>query len=285
VHAHLQHLQLYSGAHVDAPIADRTRKVQEWGVLTSWQRSFKRPIGFSDLAAKWAPGSKGYVGMLAALAERFHQDFCRQPDPRPELVAEARGHKTKTAAVKVPDAKVAAAVVEPRPSGADLARRAIEEGKVEENDRRLALGAADVAKAAGLPYKLLNALPTDDGDKPAMPPAAAAETKPKTVAAATGALPRLPTDKPATKPPVDTALPAGQKCRVWTASYGGQKAMIIRSITDKVVNFTVLDVNEGAESREADAFIAAYAKEGKIAGEYPSQSVALDKAFELCPEG
>jgi hypothetical protein len=81
------------------------------------------------------------------------------------------------------------------------------------------------------------------------------------------------------------AAAAGQKCRVWTASYGGQKALIIRSIVEKVVNYTVLDVNEGAEKREADAFIAAYAKEGAIAGEYPSQAQALDKAFELCPEG
>jgi hypothetical protein len=91
----------------------------------------------------------------------------------------------------------------------------------------------------------------------------------------------------AAKPLVEVApaAAAGQKCRVWTASYGGQKALIIRSIVDKVVNYTVLDVNEGAEKREADAFIAAYAKEGAIAGEYPSQAQALDKAFELCPEG
>ena len=69
------------------------------------------------------------------------------------------------------------------------------------------------------------------------------------------------------------------------ASYGGQKAMIIKSQTDKVVNYTVLDVNEGSESREAEAFIAAYAKNGAIAGQFGSQAQALEKAFELCPEG
>ncbi len=37
--------------------------------------------------------------------------------------------------------------------------------------------------------------------------------------------------------------------------------------------------------READAFIAAYAKNGAITGEYTNQNAALDKAFELCPEG
>jgi hypothetical protein len=89
------------------------------------------------------------------------------------------------------------------------------------------------------------------------------------------------------KPAPEAAVPpaANQKCRVWTASYGGQKSMIIRSVADQVVNFTVLDVNSGSETREAEAFIAAYAKNGKIAGEYPNQAQALDKAFELCPEG
>ena len=33
VKAHLQHLLLYAGVHLDNPVAERTRKVQEWGVL------------------------------------------------------------------------------------------------------------------------------------------------------------------------------------------------------------------------------------------------------------
>ena len=109
---------------------------------------------------------------------------------------------------------------------------------------------------------------------PTVAPKAPTDKAPFQMASAAGAA------KPLVTPPA-----AGQKCRVWTASYGGQKALIIRSIVDKVVNYTVLDVNEGAESREADAFISAYAKEGAIAGEYTSQAQALDKAFELCPEG
>jgi len=47
----------------------------------------------------------------------------------------------------------------------------------------------------------------------------------------------------------------------------------------------VLDVNEGAEKREADAYINAYAKGGQSVGEFSSQAQALEKAFELCPEG
>src|SRR4029453_6920138 len=36
VRAPLEHLLLYSGDKLESPTAERTRKVQEWGVLTSW---------------------------------------------------------------------------------------------------------------------------------------------------------------------------------------------------------------------------------------------------------
>jgi len=305
VRAHLEHLLLYSGEKLDSPVADRTRKVQEWGVLTKWQSRFTRPITFADLAQQWAPGSTSYARMLDGIAERF-VEFCEKPDPRPELAAAVRRE------LRLAEARAQ------RPSGEQLARRAIETGKAEESDQRAGLGAQDASKEPPMAFKVLNA-PPPEADKlvannaPAEPASRngldAARTEAARVKPPTGALfpPSRPTaekptaDKPtaekqqfkvasaggAAKPLVEVSPPAaaGQKCRVWTASYGGQKALIIRSIVDKVVNYTVLDVNDGAEKREADAFIAAYAKEGAIAGEYASQAQALDKAFELCPEG
>ena len=47
---------------------------------------------------------------------------------------------------------------------------------------------------------------------------------------------------------------------------------------------TVLDVNNGREKQEAAAYISAYAKGGEKIAEFKSQSLALDKAFKLCPE-
>ena len=84
-------------------------------------------------------------------------------------------------------------------------------------------------------------------------------------------------------PAANTVAP--KSCRVWTASYGGQKALIIKSISATHVNYTVLDVNDGQERREADAYIAAYAKGGEMVGSYADQTKALAKAFQLCPEG
>ena len=84
-----------------------------------------------------------------------------------------------------------------------------------------------------------------------------------------------------------TLPPTGVKpaCKVWTASYGGGHSVIIRARADAQDNYTVLDVNEGSEQREADAYIAAYAKGGQKVGEFSNPSQALDKAFELCPDG
>jgi hypothetical protein len=158
-------------------------------------------------------------------------------------------------------------------------------------------------------FKVLNAPPPEAdklvADTPPAEPAArngldatrgeAAKLKPATGTLYPPSRPaaeKSPADKPAAEKPQFKVASAGGAAKALvetapaaTASYGGQKALIIRSMVDKVVNYTVLDVNEGAEKREADAFIAAYAKEGAIAGEYPSQAQALDKAFELCPEG
>ena len=342
VRGHIEHILLYAGHPVASPVAERTRKVHEWGLLNAWQKSFKRPITYSDLATKWAPGNRSYVGMLETVAERFMADVCRTSDPRPQLVQEARalvagGATASNGAPSGAPAADASTTPSVLALGKELMQRVFDP-KTDPNQGRSALGAPPpgdeppVSPAQTAPYKVLNPPPaeTQAQASPQAPPQAsgatpaANATPTKSAAADTGApLTRsvaadrsVETAAKAAVAPAkagigdkasarfamagtaaaaagkaktlpDTALPpaASQKCRVWTASYGGQKSIIIRSIVDQVVNFTVLDVNTGQETREAEAFIAAYAKNGKIAGEYSNQAQALDKAFELCPEG
>jgi hypothetical protein len=307
VRAHLEHLLLYAGYAVDNPIAERTRKVRDWGVLTPWQQAFKRPITYADLASKWAPGNRGYSRMLQAVAEQFRTEVCGRPDPRPGLVQEARA----SGAARTANAHSISA-------GADAAQRAADAVKAAGNANRSGLGAQPPADQppSFAPYKILNTPPPAPqadaaGQGAAVAKAPPAEVKAPLTTGGTGkaeakvAAPKTATDKAGAdkagtrtamagmaggmkaKRPLDTAVPpqANQKCRVWTASYGGQKAVIIRSVVDQVVNFTVLDVNESTEAREVEAFISAYAKNGRVAGEYSNQAQALDKAFELCPEG
>jgi hypothetical protein len=389
VKAHLQHLLMYAGEHIDNPVAERTRNVQDWGVLTDWQRTIKGPMTYAILARQWAPGSRGYSRDIAGIADAFYDGYCNKPDPNPEMLAQVnkgRADATQVAAV-VPDpslkanvkapAKVAAkvdapakpdaksdvkaeakadaatkskaktevaaktkkstapaatspayteaaasirnaaeasakdpaikdpgatdpAIAEPAAtaaaqSGAEIARRNIEEER-KQDQPRTGLGAAGMfgtgvasanAAASNPPSE------TAPAAKPAMTILNAAQPDQSTTAEQ--AAPKKETDKgaaiqtaaitgAATQLKVPSAKDAG-KCKVWTASYGGQRAILIKAATKDAVNYTVLDVNDMTEQREVDAYISAYAKGGESIGTFTNQTKALDKAFELCPEG
>jgi hypothetical protein len=291
VRAHLEHVLMYTGEPVDNPVAERTRKVMEWGVLTSWQKTIKGPMTYAHLAQQWAK-NKSYADMIETVGERFYEQFCSQPDLQPDLVREARagrGAKPKAVADNaVPEEK-------PRP-GVELARKAVEDGKAEDYNKRLGLGAGSLLRAIGDLTKsdgdtaMQDAKPGQD-HKPGRDIAAKDTATTPSISSLASPKPDTGTKSAAVLPvSAGTALakpiaPAATKCHVWTASYGGAKAILIKAQSEAGINYTVLDVNEGSEKREADAYIAAYAKGGTITGEFSNQSQALDQAFELCPEG
>lgn len=282
VRAHLEHVLMYSGEKVENPVAERTRNVQDWGVLTKWQQSIKGPMTYSHLTKQWAPSSRGYPRDISAVADGFYDGACKSADPRPELVAEARkGRATEVGVAKATDAPA----VTPG-KGAEIAKSAVAEARASGDAMtKTGLGAGDLAKAAAA-TSLVNREAPGPSVK-ILNPAPAAEVP----AAATGLPPESDTAKIETAAVAGAAKSAGAKdkstgkCKVWTASYGGAKAIIIKAAASGATNYTVLDVNEGAEKKEAEAYITAYAKGGETIGEFPSSSQALDKAFELCPEG
>lgn len=291
VRAHLEHLIMYTGEKVANPVAERTRKVQEWGVLTEWQKTIKGPLTFAQLAKKWAPPARKYAHEIEQVSENFIDGPCKAVDPRPELVAAVHAGKAgskdtgaKDSAKAVPALEVAVAPVnDANTPGVEMAKRANVDARAEGTGKRSALGAGGSAKAAEAKpadakagdattksYALLNA------PKPEVDPAVTAKS-------AETATP--PATKVAAGAAAKGAKPAAGACKVFQASYGGAKSVIIKAVANDVTHYTVLDVNEGAEQREADAYIAAYAPGGKQVGEFKTQNTALDKAFELCPEG
>lgn len=304
VKAHLQHVVMYTGTPVEDAVAQRTRDVQAWGVLTKWQQTFKRPITFKDLASKWAPTSKAYPRDIASVASRFETGLCRQDDPRPELVADARGD-----AAAAPAQETDAASAKPTAEDA-TASAATETASVAPATSQAATKPASETAGAAEPkldLKVINQNPADAGGaapspKTDVPEKAASLPAATTVKGDATAKPEQSegeksSDKKAgSSKSFETAAMTGvgatapgaaaaAKCKVWQASYGGSKAIIIKAQADKMTNYTVLDVNDGAEKREADAYIAAYAKGGATVGEFASSAQALEKAFELCPEG
>jgi len=355
--AHLQHVLMYTGEPIPAPVAERTQKIIEWRVLDDWRAGIKGPMTYADLARRWA-NNKSYADTISAHAEIFEERFCNTPDPAPELVAEARPGRSdaKPARAEAPDTDTKApapaqsqtrTVQRPAVSGRELAQRAIEEAKQHGGSRRRGLGGtglgalatetdrAVATPAPGAPSTAMETAsigPIPRGDtlapaarasepetlasplmqaasvvgsilksiaQPPAPPVVPAKITPPMAPAkvTTPVAPAkiVPPEAPATvtpvalpvkiTPPAPPAPPAKLKCRVWTASYGGTKAILIKAPTAEGVSYTVLDVNDGAEKREAAAYISAYARGGQIENTFGSQTQALEKAFELCPEG
>ena len=293
VKAHLQHLLLYAGEHIDDPIAERTRKVQEWDVLGGWQKKIKGPMTFSQLAAQWAPGSRNYARDIAGIAAAFMDGPCLAADPKPEVTALLKPRDTRPAdpAGPAPDATPKATYTPPKVSGYDLARRANEEARSSGSYIRSSLGAGMLA-ALDEPAPQATAAAASPDIKPdvkilnAETPEAAAPEQDALLDDRAKSQATIQTAALATGIKGLAAAPAAiSKCKVWTASYGGTHAVIIKAKADGQDNFTVLDVNEASAQRETDAYIAAYAKGGEKVGGFMSPEQALDKAFELCPEG
>lgn len=285
VTAHLQHVMIYGGEKVADAVAERTRKVQEWGVLNSWQKNIKGPINFTEVARRWAPGADDYGRTIETTAKKFYDDHCNKSDPAPDLVAVLAAPKAEKSAAATIIVKSEEDAPE-KVSGADLARNAIAAARADASTgKRTGLGAGNIAKS----------MPAAPAATTEAPVASAAISTGLTIlnAPKPDAPEKAAPEKPATVQPASAgslaksapAATVGGKCRVWQASYGGQRAIIIKSSSDGYTNYTVLDVNEGAEKREAEAYIQAYAKGGETFGEFGSQNQALDKAFDLCPEG
>jgi hypothetical protein len=99
------------------------------------------------------------------------------------------------------------------------------------------------------------------------------------------ALPQVPARAPAAYEglPSLASAPRAPACDVLAASYGGPVALLIRSVAGATVNYTVLQVDEALEQRQADAFIRTHMPNGRTIARFASREHALARAFELCP--
>ncbi|MEL6372529.1 MAG: hypothetical protein AAFR04_01005 [Pseudomonadota bacterium] len=335
--AHMQHILMYTGTRIRRPVADRTRKVQAWGILNKWRRRLPKPVTFTHLTRKWSPYDRGYSDDIKSLENRFMRNHCRRPDPRPELYAAAKLSPQQRAAQRRARARrIAAQAVRRAKRDDDRARRAL--GARQQRERALgarqqreralrarqqrqrALAARqqrERARAARRQQQRVLAQrraaaqrerqiaaarqrqrtvarpsiqPQASPDGPPVTlvqPRVQPDSKPKRPAASAQKPRDLASSAPAaakTLIPTPPAAAPTSKCKVYTASYGGQRALIIQVVKAGVTNYTVLDVNKGREQREAAAYIAAYAKGGRSIAAFDSPAAALERAFKLCPE-
>lgn len=86
-------------------------------------------------------------------------------------------------------------------------------------------------------------------------------------------------------PPTRATRRPAPPCKVFTASYGGTKNVLIRRRVGDEIHYTALQVLDGRESGLAEAFIRTHAQGGELIGEFANRDAALASAFHQCPEG
>ena len=246
--AQMQHLVAYSGEMVDDPVAPRTREVQQKVVELS--RAVGRPITYRDLAGRWAADKKyGYT--IESVAERFRATHCRG-EPEPQVAAKERApaaQPVRTARAETAPSRTTRSL--PRGRGVPA-----EETLVVNDD------GDDVPPQRG-------AAPAARAQQPLPPPAE-----------------RVP-DRAQDRRLVQVSAPAERPrmCKVWTASYGGSRNVLIQTVVGEELHLTALQVIDGQEEELAATFIESHAVGGSRIGDaYPNREAALIQAFDICPQ-
>jgi hypothetical protein len=248
--AQIQHLVAYSGEIVQNPVARRTRDVQQHVVDLS--RALGRPVTWRDLAGRWAVDRK-YANTISSIAERFHAQFC---DGASEMQIAA--NERATPARQAQSTTRAA----PPPAQTSQKSRALPRGRAMPADETLVVNdddeptrASNVRTAAAAPAPQFKA----------QAGAAAAPSRPIVQAPSRAEAPRA--------------------CKVWTASYGGSRNVLIQTIVGEEMHLTALQVLDGQEEELAATFIETHAVGGtRLGGAFPNREAALIRAFDLCPQ-
>ena len=86
-----------------------------------------------------------------------------------------------------------------------------------------------------------------------------------------------------TASPAPEAVASTARCRVLSASYGGQKTLLVHASANGEVHYTALTVLDGFERSMLDNFVREHAPGGSSVGEFATKEAALARARELCP--
>lgn len=247
--AQIQHLVAYSGEIVERPVAPRTREVQSKVVELS--RALKRPVTWRDLAGRWAIDRK-YGHTIASVADRFREQFC---DGEREMQVATN---TRTAPTRQAQGDP------PAPPSAQTSRpaRSMPRGRALPADETLVVNDDDE------PVRAANVRTAAAASSP--------QARPQTMAQAAAARPLAQAPVPAERP---------RACKVWTASYGGSRNVLIQTIVGEELHLTALQVLDGQEEELAANFIETHAVGGARLGDaFPNRESALIRAFDLCPQ-
>ncbi len=290
--AQIQHLVVYSGEHVADPVGARTKLKQD-DILESIAK-LKGTTTFADLSRRWA-ADRHYGEAIEWVAGKYRAAYCIQataPPPAPARtktqIVEAHAKLPAPAALGGPGAKEGDAKSPPpvrtiwsrsnqTPSPAAASRTATPAPILPEKAPAAAVTASPPEQAADkAPIVVPTPVEVKPAPKPAPPhpvlqPASTGEPRAFAFAAAMVA--------------AASAAPAADAvhCRVFSASYGGTKTLLVRAEVGSELHYTALTVLNGFEDSMLAGYLNAHAPGGASIGAFDTRDAALAKASELCP--
>jgi hypothetical protein len=315
--AQIQHLVVYSGEAIADPASPRTRLKQQ-DILESTAR-LNRPATFADLSRRWA-ADRHYGASIEWVADSYRDAYCTgrkaETEPQPKagtgfaaaLAAAALGGPAYAQeAQRQPPVRTIWSREKQREQQAKRAQAYAAAQKVHaavpppENEPAPEMmpapaAAAPVTAKAPLPPAL-----KELATQPLPDPQSDAPTGSISVSAAADVPPpepppqRQPEGPPAfafaggmdvealTASPAPEAVAGTARCRVQSASYGGQKTLLVRAPSNGEVHYTALTVLDGFERSMLDSFVREHAPGGSSVGEFATKEAALARARELCP--
>jgi Mannosyl-glycoprotein endo-beta-N-acetylglucosaminidase len=304
--AQIQHLVVYAGERIERPVGPRTQLKQNDILALSTPIATRRPLTFQDLAGRWAV-DKAYGRSIEWVADRFKAGFCRNGDQAAD--GDDGSSPTTTAAADPAAAASPAAAAEPLPGRMGM-------GNVPKLDSKRRAEAARAAGAQLASGTVTTAEPSPGKSGLAGPSKAAATRRPTSddqgvgIAINTPPLPTGPgaeiarqaieeqrstanpersrlgglaapalarTSVSATAPPS-----APQGCQVYAASYGGQRTVVVKAMSDGEVRVTLLTVLEGFERSLTDSFLKTQPEGATTLGVFDTREAALKRAETEC---
>jgi hypothetical protein len=272
--AHVQHLLAYAGERVERPVATRTREYQ--GDIIEISRKLNRSVTFSDLSRRWAVDS-GYGKNIETIAELYRRVHCvGAPDLRPQAPNQAHLKQSFRP---------------PNQLGASAASFAAEKKATTSSP----LDSTESSKLVRTIWRRSNPkvpVPRQVAVSPAVPSVAEVAVSRAEPTRETASAPESQSiDQSAgvgrfaavaLAPVVKSATTTPAKCRIYSASYGGSAAVLIRTKVGTETQLTALTVAQAQRLDMAENYLLHYAPGGEIVANYGHAAEALAAARALC---
>ncbi len=262
--AQIQHLVVYSGEPLRDPVAPRTQLKMHEILMRS--RALGRPVTFADLTRRWAV-DPNYARSIETIAHNYRETFCgrhdeqrRAPQFEAPPVTSVKPPIDEADERRIVRQPLQKRTVTPR-STAAVTQPAVKAPETKERSE---------------PPSVMAPVPKTDPAPPASEKTSALPEK------KSEPVPNAPEAIIAPMTPV--APKADPGCKVFTASYGGNTAVLIASTKDGLTTYTVLEVVQEKREAQIKAYVDLHAKGGQVLGEFKKRDEALAMAFALCPK-